>query len=298
MKVRLLIMIICTYTFIFKAVAQDSQWQLSTDIDFKMSLSTFTNNWSGNYAGTFVWLSDFNVSAQKDISKWFNNEEDLKLSFGQTKVQDKTTKNWSLPQKSEDNIDFQSINKFSLGKKINPCLVIEAITQFYDIYEGTDKKCYLNPLELTESFGFTREFGKKDKLYLNARLSAAARQDINRHCPVLDDSTEIVSYQREITKDGGLELTSEFRWKKINRFNIYSNFGLFKSLIRSNPENPPENEYWKYPDLKWETNISINATSFLQFTYYFLLNYDREADKNYRFKQTLGIGLTFSFSNG
>lgn len=280
-----------------RATAEDSHWQFSTDADFRMSLTTFTNNWNGNYAGMFVWLSDVNVSVQKDLFKWFNNEEDLRLSFGQTKVQDKTTKSWSSPQKSEDDINFQSINKFSLGKKINPCLVIQVATQFYDVYEGLEKKCYLNPLEITESLGFAREFGKKDKLYLNARLSAAARQCINRHSVITGDTTDIVSYQREISKDGGLELTSEFRWRKVNRFNISSNVGLFKSLIRSNPQNPPENDYWKYPDLKWETTFSMNATSFLQFTYYFLLNYDREADINYRYKQTLGIGLSFSFSN-
>ena len=291
------ITIISLFCSITPLNASDSDWQYSVDAGLKMSLSTFSNNWSGNNIGTFIWESDFEASIQKKLFKYLENEEKLNISYGQTSVQSKTDKRWSSLEKSEDEIEFLSTNKFFIGKLISPCISFQLNTQFIDDEEEFNKR-YLNPLLLKESFGIVRAFGRRDKVFCNFRLSGALRQEINRFNEIVDDSTEtIVGYNTIINKDGGAELVTEFRWKKADHFTITSKSTIFKALIRYNPENPPKNDYWKHPDVKWETVISSNITSFLQFTYYFMLHYDREIDDRIRYKQTLGVGLSLSFSN-
>lgn len=293
--------------------ANDSKWQYSFDGGLKISLSTFTNNWNGNNSGTFVWESDIESGIHRKFSKWFENEEILNISYGQTSVQDKNTKHWSSLEKSSDEINLQSINKTTLGKILNPCIAFQLNTQFTDDEEENNLR-YFNPLEITESFGITRGFKNNMGVSFNFRISGALRQKINRNSELLvntmnfdipgndstnteSDPTELVTYHTVMIKDGGTELVADFKWKHVNRFTLSSKSTIFKAFIRTNPNNPPVNDFWKYPDIKWETMFSANITSFLQFTYYFLFNYDREIDMKPRFKQTLGLGLSLSFSN-
>ena len=280
----------------FFVSAKDLKWQYSVDAGLNVSLSTFSNNWIGNTAGTFVWISDIDASVQRQFGKWLDNEEILNFTFGQTSVQDKNSKKWSSLEKSADEINFQSISKFFLGKFMNPCLALQLNSQLTDD-EEEDNCRYLNPIEFTESFGLSRTFGTKNKALFNIRLSGALRQKYNRHNSLKDDSIGVVSYYSSYTKDGGAELVLDLRWKKGDAFTLYSKTTIFQALIRSDPEVPMLNEFWKYPDIRWETQFSTNITSFLQFTYCFLLNYDREVDQKSRFKQTVGVGLLFSLSN-
>jgi hypothetical protein len=292
----LIIVILSIFNLSFFVSAQDSTWQFSIDAGLKMSLSTFSNNWSTNTAGTFVWLSDLDASVQRQFGKWLNNEEVFNITFGQTTIQDKNTKKWSSLEKSADEIDFQSISKLSLNKNMIPCFTIQVNTQVSDEDEENNFR-YLNPVELTESFGLTRAFGAKNKVWCNIRFSGALRQKYSRHNSIIDDSTGAVTYFSSLTKDGGAELFMDFRWKKGDAFTFSSKATIFEALIRSNPEIPLVNNFWKYPDIRWETQFSTNVTSFLQFTYYFLLHYDREIEQKIQLKQTIGVGLMFSFSN-
>jgi hypothetical protein len=292
----LIIVILSILNFSCFVSADDSKWQYSLDAGLKMSLSTFSDNWSGNTAGTFIWISDLDASVQRLVGKWLDNEEILAFTFGQTTLQDKSSKKWSSLEKSADEIDLQSISKLSLGKTLNPCLALQLNTQVTDDEEENNFR-YLNPIEMTESFGLTRAFGSKNKVYCNVRLSGALRQKYSRHNSLTDDSTGVVTYYTSSTKDGGAEMVLDFKWKKGDVFTLTSKTTVFQALIRSNPEIPLLNDFWKYPDIKTETQFSTNVTSFLQFTYYFSLNYDREVDQKFRFKQTVGVGLKFSFSS-
>ncbi len=164
--------------------ANNSQWQYSFDGELKISLSTFTNNWNGNNSGTFVWQSDIESAIQRKFSKWFENEEILNISYGQTSMQDKNTKHWSSLEKSSDEINFQSINKSILGKTLNPCIIFQLNTQFTDDEEENNLR-YFNPLEITESFGITRGFKNKNGITCNFRISGALRQKIDRHSELI-----------------------------------------------------------------------------------------------------------------
>lgn len=280
-----------------QTVAEDDHpWIFSVESDFLMSLSTFTGNWNGKNTGTFVWVSSLESSLEKNFFGIIENEELLELTFGQTKLQDKETKHWSAPVKSADEISFQSNTNFVVPKYLKPCLTIQLNTQFTDD-EYEDYITYLDPFELTESIGINYTAGKKDKLLFNTRLSGALRQSMNRHSEFVDDSTDSVMYHDVFTNDGGAELVLDVRWKKDTRLNLSSKLSVFQAMIRSDPENPAQNSYWKHPDVKWEAMVSTNVTSFLKFSYNILLNYDRELDSRFRCKQTLGIGLSFSFSN-
>jgi hypothetical protein len=292
----LIIVILSIFNFSFFVSADDSKWQYTLDAGLKMSLSTFSNNWSGNTAGAFLWISDVDASVQRIVGKWLDNEETLTFTFGQTTVQDKGSKKWSPLEKSADEIDFQSISKFSLGKTLKPCLALKLNTQVSDDEEANNFR-YFNPIEMTESFGLTQAFGTKNKVYCNIRLSGALRQKYTRHNSLTDDLTGATTYYTSFTKDGGAEMVLDFKWKKGDIFSLGSKATVFQALIRSNTEVLQLNNFWKYPDVRLETQFSTNVTSFIQFTYYFSLNYDREVDQNFRSKQTIGVGLNFSFSS-
>ena len=154
-------------------------WKLDINTNLTTTLNTYTDSWIGGEAGSFTWGSQFLGIAEKMASKTLNTKTTLKLQFGQTSTQDKTTKSWSSLEKSSDLIDCEELLRLMYGTLVNPFASVRIISGFVD---GRDTLLtrYFNPLEITEALGASRTLHKSQNIDWSTRLGVAARQLVNR----------------------------------------------------------------------------------------------------------------------
>lgn len=205
----------------------------------------------------------------------------LKLSFGQSKLQDKDTDKWSKFQVSTDVIDFETVGKFTLGGFVDPYIAGRLQTQFLDGIPENHKVKYVNPLIFTESFGIAKNLIKKENQVLSTRFGGATYQRVNRKV--------------NNTNDGGLELVTKYN---INTKSNNISYSLFLNLYQAifSSEDEIDNK-WKAIDIDWQNNITMNITKYVMINFMFQLLYDRNLSEEARTRQTLSMGLTFKYKN-
>jgi hypothetical protein len=271
------------------------KWKFSLNASALLSLNTYSDNWTGGEAGSMSWTTKMDAEAQKQLAPKLNTRNVLRLAFGQTKVQDPETKKWSQFDKSTDRIDFESLLKMTLGRKISPFASVRFESQFLDLSDSTEE-LYINPIDLTETMGASAQLIENKQIDWTARLGAGARQHIDR-----DELQSDLTRETEVTNDGGLELVSELNAKnKVGWLEFKSILKVYEAIVSSIAEETDgtaEEGEWRYPDVDWENDLTININKYLMLNLYVQLLYDREIDSDPRLKQTLSLGLTFAFSN-
>jgi hypothetical protein len=262
--------------------------------------------------GTISWAVNVNGIAEKQFTPKLYNKNTLKLAFGQAWLQDKETKDWSSPQKSTDLVDFESVFRLTFGGFVDPYIAAHLVSQFAD---KSDKKSghtwYVNPLDITESFGAAKDLVKNEPTILTTRLGAAARQLINRNH--FDEVT--AAYATEVTNDGGFEWVTDLKTaNKQNWLGFVSSLKVYEAIFSSKEKEfkdaynaaktqlemdriKERETYWRYPDVSWENILTLNVTKYVMINFYTQLLYDRELDRDLRFKQTLSVGLTYNYAS-
>lgn len=265
-------------------------WVYSADASFLLNGSTYSNNWVGGEVGTMSWKILGNSRAEKQINPKLNSKNTFELIFGQTYNQNADTRTWSPPLEADDRIDLESVLRFTLGWVLDPVIAGHVQSQFYDSRED-DNTRYINPINLTESFGVAKAVFKSEKNELIVRTGAALKQLIDRG--IIDSLTG--EKNTDITNEGGLELVTDLttRFAK-DKITYKSKLSFFKSLFREN-ENDIDEDYWKYPDINWENTFSAEIAKYLTVDLYVQLLYDREIAEKPRYRQSLSFGLTYKF---
>lgn len=268
-------------------------WERSADLALTLNQSSYSNSWEGEETGTITWAFTGDLIAEKAFSKaaWRNT---LKLQFGQTHLQDVDAsgdKYWKSPEKSSDRIFFESLFRFVLNKPLDPYLSLTLDTQFYDgSVEGVRR--YLNPLLLTEAVGLSRTFAKTEKTELLSRVGFAVRQHIDK---------EVITFEPEETKfttetDGGFEWVTDFSHTVREEAKYVTKLRVYRALFYSESDDLkglPKEDYWKTADITWENTLSATVAKYVQFSLFFELLYDKQIDLRGRFRETLGVGLTY-----
>ena len=263
-------------------------WIYSADVGFVLNGSSYSDNWTGGEVGTMAWKLLSNSMTEKQINPSMNNKNTLELIFGQTYNQDINSREWSPPLEAADRIDLESVLRFTFGWVLDPVLVGRMQSQFYD-NRVDDNKRYINPVDLTESFGVARAIFKSEKKELIVRTGVALKQSIDRG--VIDPE----SSQRttDITNEGGLELVADLITRTADeRITYKSKLSIFESLFRGEES---DDDYWRYPNVDWENTFSAGITKYLTVDLYVQVLYDREIDEKPRYRQTMGLGLTYKF---
>lgn len=173
-------------------------WQLASDANLALTQNTYSDSWVGGETGGFIWVFNSNSRAEKQFSPKFHNKNTLKLSFGQTRNQDRVTKKWSQPDKSTDLIDFEAFSRLTFGWVVDPFVAGRFESQFLDASD-LDKERFINPVTLTETLGVARviinnEAAKRD---WTARIGGGLRQHINR---------DLRKHSRVVGRDVNLDL--------------------------------------------------------------------------------------------
>jgi len=269
-------------------------WKKSLIIDLTTTQTAYTDSWSGGEAGSFNWVGNLNGKAEKPLKPWMNFKSSLKLSFGQSLIQEIDSlgnKSWNKPRKSTDLIDFENVARFTLHKFVDPYAAFRLESQFLDASVDA-KKRILNPLKLTQSAGIARQFYVRDKDEIVSRLGLAVREIFKQ--PIIDSVTLETGDSTLI--DGGLESVTDVSLTFNEKLSYTGKLTLFKAFFFSRQDDvkgTPYEDDWKAIDINWENIISAQVTKIITVNLYTQFVYDKQVTRKGQFKETLGIGFIF-----
>jgi len=214
-----------------------------------------------------------------------NSRNTLKLAFGQTSAQD-TAGKWGSPQKSTDQIDFESVLRLTLGFVVDPFASAQVQSQFWDKVDTLPDK-FLNPLELNEGLGVARQVVEREKTELVSRLGFGLKQRLD------------VRTSDEMSNYGGLTFVTDFTTPLApEKITYTSKLTLFQAVFFSGASalvGKPNADYWKALDVGWDNTIAASITKYVMVNLTAQLLYDKEIDAKLRLKETLALGLTYKF---
>ncbi len=273
-------------------------WQTTADLSLNLNQASYSDSWDGEENGSIIWTAKANVTAEKRLSEQFDWRNTLKLAFGQTHneyIGDDRKRQWESPEKSTDRMFFESLLRMTLGYFADPYAAFTFESQFYKVHTNeADSTQSLNkaldPITLTESVGLGRSILKNEQTELFSRVGFAMRQHLMKN--VVDYDPEEVD--SESVTDGGLEWVTDFAHTfGGDNLKYVSKLRVFQALFNSE-EDEFENDDWKTADLAWENTFSANVAKYIQVSLFAELLYDKEIDERGRFRETLGLGLSYT----
>jgi hypothetical protein len=271
-------------------------WQL----DMKASLSgqhTFhSENWEGDPQDALTWKAKLDAGAKKNIVWKIDNTNTIALSFGQSALKKKDG-NWSPPRKSLDIIDIESMYNLTLGTWVDPYVALRAQSQFVDERDSTTPY-YINPVDLSESAGITRDLVKENDMTLNLRFGAAVHQRIDRNT---DTTMADITQAEIVVHDAGSEVHARFDISRESGLVDYAtHLRIYEALVQSGQSSDGSSDIadWRYPRIEWDHTLSINFASYLMVEVSALLRYDKVVHENVRFQEGVSLGVTYSYSSG
>lgn len=282
-----LVLTVCPL-LLFVQTGAATTWEKSADLGLSLTQSSYNSHWTGGEAGSVNWIATGNLNATGKFSEKFSLAEDLKLSFGETHVQNKDTKHWAKPEKSSDRIFLESVGLFTLGGFFDPYASVTFESQFLDASVDAVHR-YVNPITLNESVGLSHTFADTTFLSFKSRIGFALQQYSDN--TVVD--VEAKTKKRETVNSGGLNWVTDFSHTTSDEKLKYSTkLRVFWAWFNSESSNLPNND-WKAPDVAWEHTVSASITKLLQVQLFLEFQYDKEIDAAVRFKQTLALGLSY-----
>lgn len=269
-------------------------WQVDSDINLTLSQSAYSDSWQGTELNNITWMASSNSSFQKQMNHWLHIRNTLKMAFGQTHLQktdSQGNKYWADPEKTTDKFDLESLWRLTLQAWVDPYIAGRIESQFLDLsQEDDDNTRYLNPSLLTESTGVIHTFIENDATMFNARLGVAYRLNINR-----DQIDNLGNKETLFTRDGGLELVSEFQ-QHINaplKSTFRSRVQVFQALLNDESDDLPNND-WKSPDMVWENSLSTKLFGLVSANLLYEMRYEKEQIHKVQWKQMLGLGISYT----
>jgi len=261
------------------ALAAAAPWNLAVDANLTLSQNAYTTNWGGGATGMLAYAMTSNSLAEKQLNEKMNSKSTLKLAFGQTATQD-TSGAWGALAKAVDEINLESVLRFTLGAFVDPFASAQFQSQFWDKSDSVRDR-FINPLVLNEALGIARVWIKGEKNELTSRLGAGFKQRLDARV-----SDVLSNY-------GGLmfatDYTSPFADERIT---YTSKLSVFQALFFSEATADTAGN-WKSPDVGWENVFTAGITKFLMVNLGAQVLYDKEIHTKLRLKETLALGLTY-----
>ena len=240
---------------------------------------------------------------------------------------------WDAPDKSTDLIDLESIGRFTLGGWLDPYIALRGESQFQDLSDPFGRDVLFNPIKIRESAGVAHPWHKEGEHSVISRLGASARQNFRQSfIAELDPSNE--ETELDVTQDAGIEFVTDARLdiledkvKWTSRLGIYqplfySEKGDFEDLasgqLAAAGLDSDLADFTTTVDMEWENMFSTKITKIISVGLYLRWIYDvydnsvkpefdgdgnltnfetvgNAVRKSGQFKQTLAIGLSYSF---
>jgi hypothetical protein len=208
-----------------KAPPKPGPWKLTWVAGLNLSQSNFSENWAGGDKGSIVWVLNSDAKAQRQFGTRYALSNHLQLAYGQTVQQqpdpaDPDRLIWASPRKSNDQIRFESVSRFTLGGWVDPYAALRLEGQFVDESSSLGS-ILLSPIKLTESAGVARVVQKTDDRELITRLGFGFRETFARQFdPVTAERVSVA------TTDGGIE------WQTSATQPLFDKKVLFEGQLR------------------------------------------------------------------
>ncbi len=280
------------------AMAGAEGWEKAADINLSLNQSGYSDSWTGGEFGAINWTFNANLNAAKSLSDTWRSENNLKLSYGQTHSQYLDAvgaRAWASPEKSADRIFFESLLKMTLGKFADPYGAFTLESQFLDSSDALGRDLMFNPMTLTESVGLGRSFIEAEDQKLFSRVGFALRQNMVKAFVNTTDETDEAT-ESMTSNDGGIEWVTDYERSYSETLKLVSKLRAFKALYYSESDalvGLPNEDYWKAVDLSWETTLTASVAKYVQVNLFFELLYDKEVELRGRYRETLGLGLSY-----
>lgn len=266
-------------------------WKFGSLSTLNLSQSQFSTNWAGGDKGSLVWVLSAASTAERQFTTRFNLANSLLLAYGQTAQQiadpsDPSQRVWDSPDKTTDQILFESTGRFTLTTFADPYFGLRAESQFKDQSDPA-RSLTLNPIRLKESAGLARVIEKTEERELITRLGVGFRQTIARAFvdPVGEQTRSFT------TNDGGLEWQTTMTRPLLDKKVVYkgqllvfqpvffSNSGALEDFdaaaIAAYPGRERVADFWKAPDLDLQNTFSAQITKTLGVNLFVQWRYDK-----------------------
>ena len=272
-------------------------WKVDISTGVVTTQSAYSDNWTGGEAGSINWIGFYTSMTKRQLSRNWYTQFDWKLAFGQTHVQDKESKDWQSPTKSEDKIRYDAILKLTKGWFADPYFALTFESQFLDASSPFTAR-YVNPMEFTESSGLARTIVEvPDKTKLTTRLGIGLRERIARFDDPADTLSATPGTKSESTVDGGAEwVTDLLLGSAASKYSFNSKLTVFQSLFNSKEDELPSIGAVT-SHARGQNQLRVKVSSLINVGLAWQLLYDKEIDLGGRLKQSLSVGLVYNWAN-
>ena len=240
---------------------------------------TSVNNWPAG--GDNSWNSLLNLSGsfidrQKDFD-WANT---LRIQYGQSKIGSDDLR------KTDDEFFFESTFTYKVWNNINPYAALTAQTQFTEGFDySTDPKLkisnFLDPGFFRQGIGINYNPEENFK----TRLGLAFKQTVaDEFAAIWTDDPNTEDEIEKLRSEVGLESVSDFSVNVSELIVYVTKVQLFSNLNR-----------FDEIDVNWDNLFSAKVAEYLSVTLSVVLVYDKDISLQRQLKQTLAVGLTYSF---
>ena len=316
-----------------KKVLEVGRWYPTAEAGLNLTQASYSSNWAGGNKGSIVWAFIVNATMENQLHTRLNSLSTLKLAFGQTHQQTASSdgnRQWDRPEKSTDQLDFESIGRFTLGGFVDPFVSARFETQFLDASDPSGRSLSFNPLKFKESAGVARQLLKEEKREMLSRVGFAFRQNSRRFFAG-ETGNDTGS---ETSNDGGVEWVTDYKMQMLEkRLSWTSKLTVLKPVFFSGTDefdavsrdtlaaagiDPDAADYPLTTDIDFENIFTNQISKLLSVSLYSRWVYDKydnsvtpklagdgtlanAADvrkavrKAGQFKQTLTVGLTYRF---
>jgi len=279
---RMMVLLIITVS----AIAQEAEkvadkipeygWKNQVVGDLNFTQNQFTD-WAQGGEDSWSWAMNISAKFENDQAK-YNWANAGKIAFGQAAIGDADAR------KAVDEIKLESVYTYKIGLLINPYAAVTMQTQFAEghLYSDAGKVAvsnFFDPGYFTESFGV----GFKPNEIVKTRIGLAAKQTITSdYTSYADDpeTSKIEDFKNEI----GMESVTDLNFKITEEILYESKLELFSNLEAADEI-----------DVNWDNTFSASISELIKVSFNFRVLYDKDIFVKRQLRQTLAVGLSYSF---
>jgi len=250
---------------------QKSGWQKEIIGNLNFTQNQFYN-WTKGGENSWSWQLDIHAKLINDQPD-YNWKNSGKVSFGKTKL------GKAESRKAADEIKLESVYSYKLGTNVNPYVSVMGQTQFTKGYEYTDDvkvevSDFLDPAYSIQSIGV----GYTPHQKLQTRLGFAVKETFTK------EHAEKYAGGEKTKVEFGTESVTDISASISKNILYTTKIELFSSLSR-----------FDEIDINWDNIFSSKISEYIAVSFNFILFYDKDISNRRQIKQTLALGLTYSF---
>jgi len=275
-KVIIILLFIFTTSLLFaqkkEKKAPEYGWKNQVVGDLNFTQNAFSDNWAGGGENSWSWAVNIDAKFENDQEK-YNLANSGKLAYGQASI------GGNEARKAADEISLESVYTHKYGTFVNPYAAVSMHSQFTKGYQYSDTNKiaiadFFDPGYFTESFGI----GFKPNEIIKTRVGFAVKQTFtNKYSNLYADGNE---FRNEI----GAESVTDLNMKLAEQILYVSKLELFTDFNGIDAI-----------DANWGNTFSAKVSEIIKVSFDFQIHYDKDVHFKRQLKQTLAVGLSYSF---